>query len=50
MATIKKRIHGSGMSETQSLKDRRIEDPFRGYGIGRGSIPGPTGSSQSTGW
>jgi len=29
MATIKKRIHGSGMSESQPLKDRRIEDPFR---------------------
>jgi len=29
MATTKKRIHGSGMSESQPLKDRRIEDPFR---------------------
>ena len=29
MPTIKKLIHGSDMSETQPLKDRRIEDPFR---------------------
>ena len=29
MATIKKYIHGSGMSESQPLKDRRIEDSFR---------------------
>jgi len=29
MATIKKLIDGSGMGESQPLKDRRIEDPFR---------------------
>ena len=29
MATIKKRIHCSDMSESQPLKDRRVEDPFR---------------------
>jgi hypothetical protein len=29
MATIKKRIHGSVKTESQPLKDRRIEDPFR---------------------
>jgi len=29
MATIKKRTHGSGLSESQPLKNRRIEDPFR---------------------
>jgi len=29
MATIKKRIHGSGLSESRPLKDKRIEDPFR---------------------
>jgi hypothetical protein len=29
MATIKKRIHDSGLSESQPLKDRRIEDLFR---------------------
>ena len=29
MATIKMHIHGSGLTESQPLKDRRIENPFR---------------------